>query len=118
IGSLSRNGVWARDGNVFVNVRELVSQDLIRDIYIYRFDDGRLASASHAAAARFENGHWTLHDIATTRLNGMTGATATRQDSAVWSTLLDPGLLRLFVVNPQNLSARGLLRYIGYLQQN
>ncbi|HET7587277.1 MAG TPA: LPS export ABC transporter permease LptG [Gammaproteobacteria bacterium] len=118
IGSLSQHGVWARDGNVFVNVRELVSQDLIRDIYIYRFDDGKLASASHAAEARFEDGNWILHDIGTTTLNGITSATASRDDSAVWSTLLDPGLLRLFVVDPNNLSANGLLRYIDYLQHN
>lgn len=118
IGSLSGHGVWARDGDVFVNVRKLSGQGLIRDIYIYRFDQGRLTSASHAAEARFEHGEWTLHDIATTRLNGTTEAEATHRDSAVWSTLLDPGMLRLFIVNPRSLSARGLQRYIGYLQQN
>jgi lipopolysaccharide export system permease protein len=117
-GSLSAHGIWARDGDVFVNVRQMVSLNLIRDINIYRFDDGRLVSASHAAKARFDKGHWMLRDIATTRLKGTTGAVASHRQSAVWSTLLDPGLLRLFVVDPRDLSAQGLSRYIGYLQDN
>ncbi|HET6726040.1 MAG TPA: LPS export ABC transporter permease LptG [Gammaproteobacteria bacterium] len=118
IGSLSENGIWARDGDVFVNVREFASRNLIRDIYIYRFDEGRLASASHAASARFRRGRWTLDHITTTRFDGIDKTHATRQKSAVWSTLLNPGLLRLFVVDPDDLSAGGLLRYIGYLQHN
>ncbi|HET8551002.1 MAG TPA: LPS export ABC transporter permease LptG [Gammaproteobacteria bacterium] len=118
LGGVGSSGVWARDGNLFVNVRELASQDLIRDIYIYRFDGGRLVRATHAGAARFKDGHWLLKHIATTKLQGSTGTTAVKRKSADWATLLNPGLLRLFVVKPANLSGSGLLRYIGYLQHN
>lgn len=117
-GMLSQHGIWARDGDVFVNVRQLVSRDLIRDIYIYQLDDGRLVSASHAAEAQYKKGQWVLHDIGTTTLHGLASATVTHAKSAVWSTLLDPALLRLFVVNPHNLSAQGLWHYIGYLEHN
>lgn len=118
IGSVGEDGIWARDGNLFINVRALVSQNLIRGIYIYRFDGRQLTRATHASEARFADGHWMLHNITVTTLHGTTATSATHRKSAEWATLLDPGLLRLFVVNPSNLSASGLLRYIGYLRHN
>jgi lipopolysaccharide export system permease protein len=118
VGSLGQHGVWARDGDVFVHVGELAGRNLIKDITIYRFAGAHLKSASHAASARFEHGHWMLNKIRTTTLDGMHGAKASRRKSAVWSTLLDPHLLRLFVVDPDNLSAAGLSHYIGYLREN
>ncbi|MGH8336689.1 MAG: LptF/LptG family permease, partial [Gammaproteobacteria bacterium] len=38
--------------------------------------------------------------------------------SLEWHTFLSPGLLSLFVVDSDSLSAHGLYRYIGYLQSN
>lgn len=118
VGSGGEGGIWARDGDLYINVREMADQKLIRGIYIYRFDGLQLTRATHADVARFENGHWQLHNLQTTTLSGQTEARSTRAASAEWKTLLDPDLLSLFVVDPDNLSAGGLLRYIDYLHHN
>ncbi|MCA1798166.1 MAG: LPS export ABC transporter permease LptG [Xanthomonadaceae bacterium] len=115
-----RQGVWARDGGAFVNVRQLSSEQRVDGIFIYEFsEDGQLERAIQAAAARFQPpGSWALERVEETEFlrDGRTRTTAwlTRD----WDTQLSPDLLNLFVVDPGSLSAFGLSRYVGYLKRS
>ncbi len=115
---LGREGIWARDGDLFVNVGQIVAQGKIRGIYIFKYDAaGKLVSMSRAAGATFEQGRWHLLDVRRTQLTD-DGAEVTRVQKTDWSTLINPDLLKLFVVDPGDLSSRGLLEYIRYLHGN
>jgi lipopolysaccharide export system permease protein len=115
---LGAGGIWAKDGNLFVNVKKIGSSDTAQNIYLFEFDGAHhLQDATRAGSAVFRDGIWTLEDLRETRLTA--GGAVTREvESSPWKTLLAPGLLNLFVVDTSSLSARGLYHYIGYLKAN
>lgn len=115
---LGANGVWARDGDRFVNVRQMVRENELRDVAVFEFaGDGRLAEVFNARAARATGRGWLLEDVSVTRITPA-GLVTEHLPTAAWQTLLSPSLLRLFVIDPDTLSMRGLLRYIEYLEDN
>lgn len=118
VSLLGHGGVWARDGERFVNVRQMIREDELRDVTVYAFDDdGELETVLAAAEAHAGKGGWELRDIDITRITpgGIDIAHKARAD---WDTLLSPSLLRLFVIEPDTLSMQGLARYIDYLEAN
>lgn len=114
----SKFGFWARDGLSYINIRSIKAGGQLGDIYIFEFDENhQLRVATHAREASYENDKWTLHDISQSRIS-VTGVKSTHSPSAEWGTLLDPGLIDVVVVNPDQLSAMALHRYITYLENN
>jgi len=118
VSLLGTSGVWARDGERFVNVRQMLREDELRNVLVYTLNDqGRLESILVAAQANATDEGWQLQNINVTGFNGE-GVSTQRTRTAAWNTLLNPSLLRLFVVDPDTLSMQGLVRYINYLEGN
>lgn len=112
-------GVWARDGRTFVNVRQLSDGQRIDGIYIFEFDDeGRLRRSAQAVAARYSADGWALENVEETVIDAEGVASTTSESVRRWDTELSPDLLNLFVVDPGSLSAVGLYRYVTYLNAN
>lgn len=115
---LGASGVWARDGNRFVNVRQMLREDELRDVSVYEFDDeGQLRKILAARTAHAGEQGWQLGNIAVTEFTPE-GIETRRVEQVSWETLLSPSLLRLFVVDPDTLSMQGLRRYVTYLEHN
>ena len=58
-----RNGLWARDGNSFVNVREILPGERLGDIFIYELDDAnRVTRVVHAESAAYQKGRWLFKE--------------------------------------------------------
>ncbi|MGB9429447.1 MAG: LPS export ABC transporter permease LptG [Gammaproteobacteria bacterium] len=115
---LGNGGIWAKDGGTFLNVGEMNTRNGAKGIYIYRLDDGHhLLSATQADSAVFKQGTWLLKDLHATTLTP-DGADTRNLPSLEWQTFLSPGLLSLFVVDSDSLSAHGLYQYIRYLRSN
>lgn len=115
---LGAGGIWAKDGDTFLNVRQMNDRNSAYGIYIYRISGNhRLLSVVQAGSAVFRHRHWLLRDLHGTTLTG-SEATVQNLPSLKWHTFLSPGLLSLFVVDSDSLSARGLYRYIQYLHRN
>ncbi len=110
-------GLWAREGDTFVNIRELRPGAELRDISIYRVDGTDLTSATHAERAVYREGAWVLMDIERS-LVSRDGVRAERLEETGWESLLRPSLLEVIVVEPHALSVLGLLRYIRFMQQS
>ncbi|MGA9855914.1 MAG: LPS export ABC transporter permease LptG [Gammaproteobacteria bacterium] len=118
VNVLGNGGIWAKDGEVFLNVRQMTERNSAQGIYIYRIDSGHhLLSMAEAASAVFSNGTWALKDLRETKLTPA-GATTQNLPSLEWHTYLGPELLSLFVVDSNSLSAHGLHQYIEYLHAN
>lgn len=111
-------GFWAVDEGSYVNIQEIESGTSIKDIFIYHVDSpaGTLV-ATHAERARYVGGQWLLEGISRSRA-GAEGVEVERIPSSGWSSMLDPGLLKLVVVDPQMLPAWGLWRYIRFMTLN
>lgn len=118
----SATGVWLRDGQQYVHIAELLSDRQIEGLELFEIDaEGRLLSMTRAERGEFSGGQWTFEDIRRTRF-GPGGTTVQREARASLADSLSdrfaPDVLRLFVLEEDSLSARGLYRYVDYLKAN
>lgn len=119
-GSLisANNGVWAKDGDYFVNIGEVLEQGQLKKVQIYRFNEKlKLESWLSAETARYQNEAWLLEGVIDTRLENKKIQTE-KYDQQVWKSSLTPEKLGVVTVTPESLSIRGLVDYLDYLEAN
>ncbi|MCG9695850.1 LPS export ABC transporter permease LptG [Shewanella sp. Isolate11] len=119
-GSLiqSSRGIWAKDGDLFVNIGEVEDIDKLRNVTLYEFDDQlRLISTIEAKRGLYSKDHWRLLDVRQTHISddkvSMTDLTLYR-----WESTLTPDKLNVVSVKPESLSIEGLVDYLEYLKIN
>ena len=118
-GSLfaSDNLTWAKDGDKFVSIGEVVDKDTLRDISIYEFDSQRkLTQITVAKEARFRDDAWTMERVKRTEFGDKVITSA--QYELQWQSSLTPDKLGVVTVKPEALSITGLQDYIRYLENN
>ena len=112
------DGFWAVDDGAYVNIREIRSGTSLRDISIYQIDPAKgTLVATHADEANYRDGRWTLEQIARSRVSS-DGVKVERIARTGWDSMLDPGLLKVVVANPNALPVWGLYKYIRFMQIN
>lgn len=112
------HGLWARDGNHFVHIRELMADGSLNNVSIYEIDnDGRLKLITHAEKAHYRGEQWVLENIARSSINA-DSVTSEKLPNMNWESLLNPELVGVVSVNPDLLSAWGLFKYNAYLRDN
>ncbi|MBL6986120.1 MAG: LPS export ABC transporter permease LptG [Methylobacter sp.] len=112
-------GLWLREGKKFINVRTIQDDGNLADISIYELDDQRhLLHSTHAEKAAFQgNQQWKLERIKQSNIS-MQQMTASSQNEQIWQSSVAPDLLKIVVVNPNNLSMYDLAMYIDFLKDN
>ena len=114
----SENGIWARDGLSFVNILQLRPGGELRRLDIYEFDkDFKLRFKTHADRAVFEDDGWVLFNIEQVEMTP-DAVKITHYDKAKWGALLNPELLSVLAVKPEQLPIWRLTTYIDYLEAN
>lgn len=114
----TKHGFWTRDGDSFINIRQVLPGGRLADLYIYELDaDQALRLATHAKLAWHQGDGWLLQGIAQSELTEDEVRSRTL-DQAFWSSLLDPALVRMLMVDPAVLPAWGLYHYISFLHEN
>jgi len=118
VNILGRGGAWLREGDQFINTRQATAVSQVEGLYLYEFDeDNRLTRAAHASQARHQAGAWRLDAVSETR-PGEDRVESSFNETMDWESGVGPELLGLISVSPDMLSARGLWRYIQYLEGN
>jgi len=114
-----RSGLWIKDDRNFVNVREVAPNATLKGVKIYEFDDEyRLRSISLAKSGVYQDGHhWLLKDVVQTRFNDRETSIKT-MDEASWKSVLDPDLLNVLLVKPEQMSAWRLYSFAQHLKEN
>ncbi len=113
-----RDGLWARDGNSFVNVRDILPGERLGQIFIFERDSAhRLVKLVRADSAVFRDDEWVLQGVVTSDISETT-VTSSRIAEVPWQTNLSPDLLSVVTVKPNTLSIFGLYQYITYLNDN
>ena len=121
-------GVWIRDENTYVNIGEILPGKQLRflDIKIFEFDSRnflRFLSTAREGVFQLEQssgsqkGKWLLKGLQRTMINEDSSA-ADEVNAAYWSTGLDPQILKLYEVKPEQLSIWQLQDYIVHLGSN
>lgn len=110
--------LWLRDADNILRIQKLVAEDHARDVTVYRTGpDGRLTQASSVRDARYVDGHWLLSGVERTEF-GADSTRVVRIDEEEISSAITPNVLRLFILETDNLSVRGLSKLVAYLDDN
>ena len=110
--------IWARDGNRYINVKQILPDHELRHVYLYEIDSQRqLESVVYAERAHYVNDEWVLDYIKRSDIS-LSGIETSFQKQMILKQLL---LLELFTVlelESKDMSARELHTYSQYLQVN
>jgi len=114
----SSNDIWARDGNRYVNVKQILPDHQLKNIYVYELDDNRqLSAVIYAQHAQYLDNEWVLDNIKRSEISSR-GVTTLFEKQLKLKRLI---LLELFTVlelHSKDMSASELLTYSQYLQSN
>lgn len=119
------SGLWAREGNVFLNARDGVARERdgrpyteLQGVRLFEFDDeGRLLSLAEARTAEHDGAGWVLRDVRRARFGEREVASEAVAEER-WETGLDQQALAAATKRPRYLSGTELRRNIEYLERN
>lgn len=111
-------GLWAKDGPQYINVRKILPGKRLASIYVYEVDhQHHVTHVLWAATAIYRGNNWVLQNVVHSYLvKG--NVVAHREKEHIWDTALSPELLNVVTVKPNTLSVWGLYQYIEYLESN
>ncbi|MGE5524783.1 MAG: LPS export ABC transporter permease LptG [Rhodospirillaceae bacterium] len=114
-----RSGLWLKDDKSFINVLEVATDFSLRGVRIYDFDaDYRLRAISVAGHGHYEKDrYWRLQDVVRTTFEGAE-AKVSRIPNLEWHSVLDPALLGVLLVQPDQMSAWRLYSFSQHLKEN
>ncbi len=114
-----RSGLWAKDGNTFINIQEMLPDTTLVNMRMYTFDDDfRLKLIRLAKRANWQiGGWWNLQQVVQTQISPQ-GTRIERFASLPWRSDVTPDLLAVLMVSPDEMSARALFAYVEHLREN
>ena len=114
-----RSGLWVKDERSFVNVAQVMPDAVLLGVKIYEFDgEHQLRTISLAQRGEYlSNNRWRLRNVVQTSFEG-TRTTVNRLAEASWRSVLEPDLLNLLLVAPEQMSAWSLYSYLQHLREN
>ena len=114
-----RSGLWVKDERSFVNVSQVLPDSELVGVRIYEFDlEHRLRKISLAQRGDYQSGNlWRLSDVVQTTFDE-NRTTVSRVAEANWRSVLEPRLLSVLLVGPEQMSAWNLYSYVQHLREN
>jgi len=119
IGQDLRSGLWFRDEQAFINVREARQASVLEGVRIYEFDSAyRLRVLSAAERGEYKgDGLWILRGVVQTRFTPE-GPRITSLPDIEWRSAVTPELINVLIVVPERMSAWALYKYAEHLASN
>ena len=112
------NDIWARDGNRYVNVKQILPDQQLQNIYVYELDDNRQMSAMiYAEHAQYQNEEWVLDRIKRSDISDA-GITTSFEKQLRLKRLILLELFSVLELESKDMSAVELLTYSRYLREN
>jgi lipopolysaccharide export system permease protein len=114
-----RSGLWVKDDTNFVNVGRIMPETVIHEVKIYEFDaDYHLRAISLAKSGEYQRENlWRLKNVVQTRFEE-NRTTVSRIPEAYWRSVLNPSILNVLMVVPEQMSLLELISYIEHLSEN
>ncbi|BEV71078.1 MULTISPECIES: LPS export ABC transporter permease LptG [unclassified Paludibacterium] len=114
------SGLWVKDNTNFINIREMLPDQTLLGIHVYTYNGNyRLESTSEAERGVYDaaSKSWRLSNIKITRFAADHISTE-HLDHTAWQSVIEPGILNVLLVVPEQMSASNLLTYIRHLRDN
>ncbi|MBU2969650.1 LPS export ABC transporter permease LptG [Pseudoalteromonas sp. C2R02] len=115
----AKKGIWAKDGDVFINIENVDSSGRLNGLNMYNFDKEtlELKQVTQAKTAIPHSQGWMLSDV--NRINlGEDKVTSEKLAQSLYHSDLTPEKLGVVSVKPEALAFTGLVSYLNYLKQN
>ncbi len=114
-----RSGLWLKDGNAFINVREVLPDTSLRGIKVYEFNqDWELEHVMTAQNGIWQGkNNWELGGVSDTSFS-QDGIKVAHEDSRQWKSVLSPDILSVLLVSPEKMATPALVTYIRHLSEN
>ncbi|WP_303903564.1 LPS export ABC transporter permease LptG [Thiohalomonas denitrificans] len=114
----TKDGLWARDGRSFINIERLLVDGHASNVRIYRFaDDHSLHETIFAPRGIYQDDAWQLEQVIRNHVTPE-GVESRHVESLRWESSLEPGVIDMVAIKPENLSARDLWEYLRYMREN
>lgn len=113
----SASGLWLKYEDLFIQTGSILGENDILGLKIFRFDGNRLVEIVKAGSARRNNQGWMLSDIQKLTIKPRS-LKQEKLEKEQWPDLIAKKLFEVLRVNPDEMAAKDLLDYIGYLQKN
>jgi len=115
----TRNGLWLRDGNRFINIKDIYTEGNVAGMSVYTLDGQRhLQQVTYAEQAQFlGEGQWQLKGVKQSELS-LEKVTAETWKQKNWYSSIDADVVDVVVLDPENLALVELHKYIQFLQEN
>ncbi|GFO72973.1 lipopolysaccharide export system permease protein [Bathymodiolus japonicus methanotrophic gill symbiont] len=115
----TQQGLWLRDGNQFIYAKVIYTEGDIANITIYELDEQRhLQKLTYARRGRYlDKQRWLLSDVNISIISPQ-GVRGESVKDFIWTSVIDPGVVDVVVVDPENMSLSDLSKYVEFLQEN
>lgn len=111
-------GVWIHEGNNFLHIDRVIGPHHLEGVKRYEFDSHHhLLAAYFAKSLVFQKGQWTIQDLVKTQF-GVNQTKSSAATSTSWDLALNPNLLAIGMVEPEELSLPNLEKYYQHLLKN
>lgn len=116
-----KQGLWLRDDNDFVFVNVVQPSGVMFGINIFKFGEQQsLNSIVRAERATYNQSYWLMEGVEITVFENDNGLpqqiSKSWQNLYRWQSSINPDLLGVAVVNPDNLKISALWSYVHYLK--
>jgi lipopolysaccharide export system permease protein len=113
----AKDGLWARDDEVIINISQLMPGGKARGISRYRFSGQALVELDFAQDGRYEENGWRVSQVQKSEFRD--GKVFTRKlKEERWSTTLTPEVVNVATIAPENIALWELLDHVEYLREN
>lgn len=113
-------GLWVRDGQDFIHIETINSDKHLKGLTRYSFDNQqRLTSESYASEAVYHQKLWHLINVQQSFINEDGSVVKSQHlNDAVWELALNPHLLQISQIEPDEMTLQQLADYIKYRTAN
>ncbi len=116
----THGGVWAKEGNHFVHIRNTWSTEKVEGVSIFTFDmkKAKLKKILQAKRAEKHNGSWDLYDITIKNFHDNDEIEIKYVDHIQQPFLISEHFMQVTAVEPSHLSINKLSNYIKHQSHN
>lgn len=111
-------GLWAKDGETFINVNRVQNDGRLIGVNLYQFAENNFIKRRISARqAIYDGQQWQLKSVKETIYND-NSYIVNKYKNMKWKTLLDLSMVKTVATKPELLSVWKLKNYIKYLKNN
>lgn len=111
------SGIWMRNQDLFVKARAIINNETMLDLSLFRFEGVHLKEIVRAKLAEKNAEGWALKNVKKLELSE-DNIIQTELTEEQWPKFVNENLFEVLRVDPEEMAAKDLSSYIGYLREN